>query len=79
VDATPDQKVADLRAKCRLYRARGVDLCWLVHPDERWAESWDASNDGVRLAPQGALESAVLPGFRLSLAQLWAAIDTAPA
>jgi Uma2 family endonuclease len=76
---SPDQSVADLRAKCRFYRARGVDLCWLIHPEERWAEVWDASGDAARLAPHGALESVALPGFRLPLAQLWAAIDTAPA
>ncbi len=76
---SPDQNVADLRAKCRLYRARGADVCWLIHPDQRWVEVWDAGNEGTRLADGDALESAALPGFRLELAQLWAAIDTAPA
>ncbi len=30
-----DQSVADLRRKCRLYRDRGVDVCWLIHPYDR--------------------------------------------
>jgi Uma2 family endonuclease len=76
---SPDQNVADLRAKCRFYRARGADVCWLIHPDQRWAEVWDASSDGIGLAADGALESAAVPGLRLPLAQLWAAIDAAPA
>lgn len=75
---SPDQNVADLRAKCRFYRLRGVDVCWLIHPDQRWVEVWDASNDGTRLPGGAALESAVLPGFRLEFAQFWAAIDAAP-
>lgn len=75
----PDQSVSDLRAKCRFYRSRGVDVCWLVHPDQRWAEVWDVRNDGSRIPEGGALESDSLPGFRLELARLWAAIDSAPA
>jgi Uma2 family endonuclease len=54
-------------------------VCWLIHPDQRWVEAWDAANEGTRLADGDALESVALPGFRLELAQLWAAIDTAPA
>jgi Uma2 family endonuclease len=76
---SPDQSLADLRAKCRLYRSRGVDVCWLIHPDQRWVEVWDALNEGSRVPDGGALVSAALPDFRLDLARLWAAIDTAPA
>ena len=76
---SPDQAVADLRAKCRLYRSRGIDVCWLIHPDQRWAEVWDGRNEGTRVPEGGALESDALPGFRLELARLWAAIDAAPA
>jgi hypothetical protein len=44
-----------------------------------WAEVWDARNEGTRVPEGGALESEALPGFRLELARLWAAIDSAPA
>jgi Uma2 family endonuclease len=76
---SPDQTVADLRAKCRFYRSRSIDVCWLIHPDQRWAEVWDGRNEGARVPEGGALESEALPGFRLELARLWAAIDAAPA
>jgi Uma2 family endonuclease len=76
---SPDQNVADLRLKCRLYRARGADVCWLIQPDQRWVEVWDTANEGTRLADDDALESPALPGFRLEVARLWAAIDAAPA
>ncbi len=74
-----DQSVTDLRRKCRLYRERGVDVCWLIHPYERWTEVWDAGRNGQRLTAEAAMESPALPGFRLEVARLWAAIDAAPA
>src|SRR5262245_61420499 len=85
---SPDQSLADLRAKCRFYdlrakcrfyRSRAIDVCWLIHPEQRWVEVWDARQDGARVAEGGALESAALPDFRLDLARLWAAIDATPA
>jgi len=76
---SPDQNVSDLRVKCRFYRSRGIDVCWLIHPDQRWAEVWDGLNEWTRVPDGGALESEALPGFRLELARLWAAIDNAPA
>jgi Uma2 family endonuclease len=76
---SPDQNLSDLRAKCRFYRSRGIDVCWLIHPDQRWVEVWDAQRDGARVPDGGAVESAALPDFRLDLARLWAAIDAAPA
>jgi Uma2 family endonuclease len=76
---SPDQSLADLRAKCRFYRSRGIDVCWLIHPDQRWVEVWDALNEGTRVPEGGALGSTALPDFRLELARLWTAIDAAPA
>lgn len=76
---SPDQSLSDLRAKCRFYRSRGIDVCWLIYPHQRWAEVWDGLNEGTRVPEGGVLESEALPGFRLELARLWAAIDAAPA
>jgi Uma2 family endonuclease len=76
---SPDQSVADLRAKCRFYRSRGVDVCWLINPEQRWVEVWDRAREGARVPDDGTLESEAIPGFRLELARLWAAIDAAPA
>lgn len=76
---SPDQSVADLRLTCRFYRDSGVEVCWLVEPEARWVEVWDATRDGVRLRADAAIESAALPGFRLELRTLWDAIHAAPA
>ena len=67
---SPDQALSDLRAKCRFYRDRGVEACWLIHPGERWVEVWDARYDGARLPEDGALESEAVPGFRLEARRL---------
>ncbi len=76
---SPDQSVPTLREKCRLYRTHGVDIVWLVHPDQRWAEVFDEGRDGERLVADGVRRSRRLPGLEVRLADLWQAIDSAPA
>jgi Uma2 family endonuclease len=72
---SPDQSVADLREKCRLYLAHGVDVCWLINPDQRWAEVFDQAHDGSRVEPDGALETALVPGLSIPLQSLWNAVE----
>lgn len=68
------QPLEELVARCRFYRAHGVDLCWLIDPETRVALVFDGEDDGH--VPAGdVLESALLPGLTLSLAELWAALD----
>lgn len=74
---SPDQSIGELRAKCQFYRERGVAVCWLVHPGQRWVEVWDSTRVAQRLAAGAELESDSLPGFSYSVAALWAAVDAA--
>lgn len=69
------QSLNELREKCRYYRAHGVDAAWLIDPDTRTAELFEGARDGVTLPLDGTLESAFLPGFRLPLPDLFAALD----
>jgi Uma2 family endonuclease len=62
--------MAAARRKCRLYRDRGVEVCWLIDPATRTVEAFDRDHDGLALA-SGVLESPSLPGFSLPLASLW--------
>lgn len=66
-----DQSVPELRKKCRAYLEHGVDECWLVDPQRRTVEVFDAERDGVHVPADGALESPRLPGFRMLLAGLF--------
>jgi Uma2 family endonuclease len=69
------QTIQELRAKCREYRERGVEVCWLIDPDARVVEAFDGERDAALIATAGALESPALPGFRLTLEILWQALD----
>jgi Uma2 family endonuclease len=70
-----DQSRRFLRDKCRYYRSHGVDVAWLIDPYTRSAEVFEGELDGRPVATGGALESPLLPGLRVPLADLWAAID----
>jgi Uma2 family endonuclease len=72
---SPEQSARQLREKCRRYLEMGVDVCWLIQPEHRWVEVFDAENDGLRLPPDGVLESGHIPGFSLPLRTLWDALD----
>ncbi|MBA4181435.1 MAG: hypothetical protein C0506_12665 [Anaerolinea sp.] len=70
---SPGQTMAELREKCRFMRASGTDVCWLINPDTRRVEVFEADRDGD--VQTGVLESAHLPGFRLELAELFSVLD----
>ena len=72
---SPGQTMAELREKCRFFRANGVDACWLIDPDARSAEIFEGDDDGKLVGPDGTLTAASLPGFALTLEALFAVID----
>jgi Uma2 family endonuclease len=71
---SPGQTMAELREKCRFFRANGVDACWLIDPDARTAEIFEGEHDGV--IATGALTAAALPGFELALGALFAVLES---
>jgi Uma2 family endonuclease len=71
---SPDQTLADLRAKCRASLASGVCEAWLIDPRSQTLEVFDGSRSGESLAATALLTSANLPGFELKLAGLFAVI-----
>ena len=72
---SPHQSRRSLFDKCRLMRANGVDVCWLVDPETQEAYVFEGAKDGERLPAGSALTSSFLPGFELTLADLWAELD----
>ena len=67
-----------LRRKLAAYLANGARLGWLLIPQQRAAEIWQAGADGSaapqiqRIEPAEVLEGGeLLPGLRLELAELW--------
>ncbi len=70
---SPSDRLTDLRAKMKEYRSCGVRLGWLIDPFDRRVEVYRPGQ------PTAVLENPVtvsgdpeLPGFVLSLAEIWA-------
>lgn len=72
---SPGEPMDEQREKCRHYRRYGVDVCWLIDPEARTVEVFEGNRDGETLAEDAALESSLLPGFRLKLPDVFAALD----
>ena len=65
------QSMEGLREKCREYRLRGVDVCWLIDPHNRTVEVYDERRDGALVNPDGILQCGQLPGFTFPVESLW--------
>jgi Uma2 family endonuclease len=68
---SPGQTLAELRTKCRFLRTNGVAACWLIDPATRSAEIFEAERDGEATT---VLEATALPGFSLTLEELFAVL-----
>jgi Uma2 family endonuclease len=71
--ASPSDRIADLRRRMAAYRANGASLGWLLVPEERAVEVWDAAGEGRRIESAERLDAGVaFPGVALELAEIWA-------
>ena len=71
--------VGEMRRKLHDYFQAGVRLVWYIDPVTRTAEVYTAPDQRLDLTAQGVLDGgAVLPGFRLSLADLFARAEGQP-
>jgi len=66
----------EMARKLRDYFAAGVRLVWYIDPRSRTAMVYSAADEGQAIAETGELDGgAVLPGFRLPLANLFAELS----
>ncbi|MDW8300634.1 MAG: Uma2 family endonuclease [Anaerolineae bacterium] len=74
---SPSDSVTAAQRKAARYLAFGVREVWLIYPSERRADICRSDPSGEsnmrvkQLEPSDALESALLPNFRLPLAELF--------
>lgn len=68
---SPDQSLAELRTKCRFFRANGVEACWIFDPKSRTAEVFEGGRDGELVDADGTLSAVCMPGFELKLVELF--------
>lgn len=73
---SPEQPLGELRRKCRTFRANDVDVCWLIDPAARSVEVFDSTGETSRVLTSDALEPEVMPGFSLSLTDLFAVLSS---
>jgi Uma2 family endonuclease len=66
----------EMERKVGEYFANGVELVWLIDPADRTVRVYRSPSDVTELGPTDTLDGgAVLPGFSLSLAELFAELD----
>ncbi|MEZ4735861.1 MAG: Uma2 family endonuclease [Caldilineaceae bacterium] len=70
---SPDNFVKQFREKVEYYLANGVQLVWLVYPQQRMVEVYSLDGD-VEILLDGDLLTggAVLPGFSMPVAEVFA-------
>jgi Uma2 family endonuclease len=74
---SPSDSITAVQRKAARYLALGVREVWIIYPDEQTADIYRPTETPDRLEvqqipPEGALQSDLLPDFRLPLSQLFA-------
>jgi Uma2 family endonuclease len=73
---SPNDRIGEMERKIRDFLNAGVPLIWVVDPDSRTVRVVRGDGTGAFLMGDAALDGeAVLPGFRLPLAELFKVID----
>ena len=66
----------EMERKLREYFQAGVRLVWYIEPTTRTARAYTAAGEWTEIGPDDSLlGGAVLPGFELPLAQLFARVE----
>lgn len=66
----------EMETKLQVYRQAGVQMIWYINPKTLDAVCHDDAGESIYVAQNGVLEGHdILPGFRLSLANLFARAD----
>ena len=70
---SPSNTRKEMERKLRDYFLAGVELVWLIDPKSQTAETYTAPDECSRVGKGGSLDGGdVLPGFRVSLKELFA-------
>ena len=76
---SPNDRPGEMQQKLTDYFAAGVQLVWLVDPDEQSVEVWTAGGLDRRCTAAEAIDGgAVIPGFRCSVARFFEGTASTP-
>jgi Uma2 family endonuclease len=69
---SPSDRMARVLRKVKQFLAAGVRLIWVIDPEDRTAFVYRPGRDVIILDEDGVLDGEdVLPGFTLSLSEIW--------
>jgi hypothetical protein len=70
---SPSNTVGEIKRKLREYFLAGTRLAWVIQPKNQTARVYTSPSESRRISRTGSLDGApVLPGFRVSLPDLFA-------
>ena len=70
---------SEMERKLKEYFLAGVEVVWMVNPDERIVDVYRAPDEYSRLTEEDSLDGGdLLPGFRLPLQRLFARVEKTP-
>ena len=69
---SPDDNLRGLRAKAEFCLNTGVQLVWLVYPDQQLVEVYTPDDEYILTAADTLSGGAVLPGFALPIRDILA-------
>ena len=72
---SPGQPMEQMRERARFFLANRVDVCWVVDAESRTVEVIETGHGERTLRVGDVLETPLLPGFSLSITELFAALD----
>jgi len=76
---SPGDRAGEILEKVEGYLSSGVTLVWVVYPRQRRVAVHTPDSNATVLGTDDALDGDVVPGFRLSLADLFADLPNAAA
>jgi Uma2 family endonuclease len=77
---SPSNTPSEIRLKIREYFQAGTRLVWVIDPKKQTARTYTAPESSRAVGKSGSLDGGiVLPGFRVSLPELFGVLEEGPA
>lgn len=72
---SPSDQFHDAQRKMAEYLCNGVDLGWLIHPDERQVLIYRVSGAQILSNPERIAGEGMMTGFVLEMAEIWKGLE----
>ena len=72
---SPSDQFKEAQRKMAEYRRNGVELGWLIHPDEREVLIYRGAGEQTLSNPERVAGEGLVAGFVLEMADIWKGLD----